>query len=103
MSYPSVWSKKKGTLSQDRIDKLEKIKEWKWCLVPLVIIKSFDDNYIELSEWVNQNNKIPSENSKNVIESRLGRWCSRQRANKRNNKLEKENINKLNKIKKWYW
>ena len=96
-------NKKKNKLDKDKIDKLDKIKGWRWTDESRAIIKSFDDNYSELVKWIEENKKIPSQSSENNIEKKLGNWTTTQKHNKKNNKLDKDKIDKLDKIKGWRW
>lgn len=96
-------NKKNGKLTQEKITKLEQIDNWYWGNEEIKIFKTFDENYNELKQWVEVNNKIPSNKSKNKIENKLGIFCSNQRQNKRNNRLTQEKIQKLEGLDYWYW
>ena len=91
-------NKKKGKLSDDKIQKLEKLTGWYWKQED-----SFDDHYDELKQWIIINNRIPYERSNDPQDKQLGSWCSRQRANKKKGKLSDDKINKLEKLIGWYW
>ena len=60
---------RKGILSKERINELEKIKDWSWG-------KDFDfkQNYNKVMTWVNKYDKIPSEKSIDETEKKLGIW-----------------------------
>lgn len=91
-------NKIKGVLSDDYIKKLEKIQGWHWSLHDLWYSK-----FLELKEWVNLYNRIPSSTSKNLIEKTLGLWCARQRVLYITNKLVETKIKILDTIRQWYW
>lgn len=90
--------KRIGILSQERIEKLENIPNFKWDS-----LESFDDKYNKLLEFIVKNNKLPSEWSKNKEEIKLATWCRRLRKEKRINQLSDEKIQKLEKISIWFW
>ncbi len=97
-------SKKNGKLEKAKIDKLEKINGWYWSAVSETrIVKTFDEHYNELIKWINLNNKFPSEKSDDDTEKKLGKFCSHKRQDKKKGKLEKDKIDKLEKINGWYW
>lgn len=91
--------KKKGKLEKDKIDKLEKLPNWRWYSSN----DSFDELHRKLIQWLNDNNKLPSEHSKNQIEKQLGIWCKNKRQHKKKGKLEKDKIDKLEKLPYWRW
>jgi effector-binding domain-containing protein len=90
--------KNNDKLSSEKIKLLEEIPGWHWGKEEL-----FYKKYDELKEWIETNNKIPNSKSKNIIESKLGKWCSRMRYYKRNNTLSEEKIKLLEEISGWYW
>jgi superfamily II DNA or RNA helicase len=90
--------KKKGSLTDDKIKKLELIKGWFWSNDDL-----FDEMREQLDTWVNKNGKIPSHGSKDKTEKQLGRWASHKRKEKKHGKLIEDKIKKLELIKGWYW
>lgn len=96
-------NKRLNKLSNDRIKKLEEINEWYWYEDEPKKLKTFDENYDAVEQWIKINKKIPSAKSKDIDEKQLGTFCSTQRKNKRNNKLSNEKIDKLEKLKYWYW
>ena len=96
-------NKKLGKLEDEIIKKLEAIPLWEWGSEEIKEVKSFDESYNELLQWTLENNKIPSKQSKNETERRLGMWCSRQRLNKKIGKLNEDQILKLEKINDWHW
>jgi superfamily II DNA or RNA helicase len=91
-------NKKGNKLEENMIKQLEKINKWYW-----EKDDHFDDNYGEVIKWVEKNERIPNEKSKDLIEKRLGIWCSNKRQNKKENKLKGERIKRLESIPAWYW
>jgi len=89
---------KKGNLTDDKIDKLNKIVGWFWNLDNI-----WDDKCSELEKWIDQNNKMPSITTVDPIEKRLGELCRSLRQSYKNNKLTKKQIKRLGKITGWYW
>lgn len=85
-------------LKKYRKQKLDKLPGWYWNLDDL-----WKNTYSKLKDWINLNNKIPSNGSKNSIEYLLGNWCSKQRQSKKKNKLSKYRENQLEKLPCWYW
>ena len=96
---------KKNNLSEDKIIKLETIKNWKWkCYMETSTISkvSFDDKVNLLKEFVEKNNgRYPSQHSKDDIEKTLGLFVGTQRKNYKKNKLSKDKIMKLEMINGW--
>jgi len=91
---------KKGILSKNMIETLEKIDLWFWTTI---IITSHEDNYQELIKFVADNNKLPSKSSKNDIERRVALWCGGQRKKYKKNKLNDDQIKKFESIDDWFW
>jgi len=85
--------KKKGKLSQEKIDLLEKIYGWKW--------EIDNENWIINYEILKKYNGVPHINYITDDGFKLGDWVGRQRLNY--NKLSQEQINMLEKIPSWYW
>ena len=56
-----------------------------------------------LLEFINKNKRIPSASSTTANEKRLGNWCYQLRKKYRENKLDKNKINTLEKISIWFW
>ena len=82
------------------------IEEWE-SNIDGKIWKMVDDwnyKYNTLKEFVKtNNNKLPVEESKDATENRLGKWCSRQRLNKKNGKISNEKIKLLEEMDGWIW
>lgn len=89
---------RKGKLSNDKKIKLENMKLWYW---------SQDDNfnnfYEKIKIWINENNRIPSQMSKNDLEKRLGKFCSHKREDKKTGKISNKRIKQLESLPHWYW
>jgi superfamily II DNA or RNA helicase len=90
--------KRNGTLSQEKIKKLELIPLWKWEEEDL-----FDKYFDDTNKFIEKYDKIPSAMSENIHEQKLGRWCARQRKHKSENTLSKERIELLETLKHWQW
>lgn len=91
---------KKKSLSQEKIILFEKIKGWIWVNDE----NDFNVMYTHVIKWVCDNNKFPSEaKNKSAFEKKLARWCGHKRNMYLNKKLLPHQIEKLNKIKGWWW
>lgn len=90
--------KRNDSLSGNRIKQLEMINGWYWNRTDF-----FNSKYNELEKWIEKNNKIPSQTSIDVVEAKLGRWCARMRNLRRNKKLDKTKIKRLEKLTGWFW
>lgn len=77
---------------------MESIKEWSWGAFREKI-KSFDVIYDDLLEWIRTHGNLPSKDSKNIYEKKIGIWCSNMKKTKKN-KLDKHKIEKLD---GWHW
>ena len=88
--------KKKGKLSQERINLLEKIPGWYW---DWDLDKFWMNNYQLLKKL----NKTPPRSYTTECGIKLGFWCDRQKGDKKKGKLSQEKINLLEKIPGWYW
>ena len=98
------YDKKKGELSDDHIQKLEKLQYWYWTDENIkIVIKSFDESYEQVKKWIEINNKLPTETIKDKYEAKLRIWCMHQRHLKKNGKLSNDKIQKLEKLNGWYW
>ena len=70
---------------------------WKMC------VRSWDDRYLELRQWIGKNKKFPSQYFDGSTESSLNLWCKEQRKCYKDNILSDERIEKMNKIANWCW
>ncbi len=95
---------KNKELDDFRIKKLELIEAWYWRDENNIIKRPWNEQYNELLEWtVNNDNKIPSIKSKDVVEKKLGEFCNNQRYLQKNKKLDEYKIKQFELIDKWYW
>lgn len=94
---------KNGILNEEKIEKLNLIEGWYWSSNIKIKFQTFEEKFYDIKNWVIVNNKIPSDYSKNEEESRLGRLCNKLRANYKKNKLNKNQIQLLEKIPNWFW
>lgn len=65
--------------------------------------QTFLNYYNNLLNFIDNNNKLPSSSSNNKDEKKLGNWAYRIRKSYKENKLEKNYIELLEKIDIWYW
>jgi len=94
-----AYKQNRSTMTNKNIELIEKLPNWYW-----KDIDPFNDKYSELIKWNLENeNRIPSNKSKNEIERKLGTFCSNHREKYKKNGLEIEKIKKLEKIIGWYW
>jgi superfamily II DNA or RNA helicase len=88
---------KKNKIQKYRIDLLEKLPNWKW--------KIFDniwmEKYISVKKYFEKNKKQPSRYSKE--EKILATWLQFQKTRHKNNKLNKNQIDLLEKLPNWKW
>jgi superfamily II DNA or RNA helicase len=76
------------------------------CYIESVLVEKenrFMVMYEKLKAWVDNNSRIPSKRSKDLIEKRLGIWCSSKRQDYKANKLSKDKVDLLEGIGGWYW
>jgi superfamily II DNA or RNA helicase len=86
--------KKKGALSQDKIDLLEKIPGWYW---------EQDQFWMNNYELLKALNETPFQSYVTDYGIKLGSWCNNQRTNKKKGTLSQDRIDLLDKIPGWYW
>ncbi|AYV84494.1 MAG: superfamily II helicase [Hyperionvirus sp.] len=94
---------KNNKLDAAKIDKLNTIEKWFWGNEIKKKIKSFDELYSELVEWIKINKKMPGLTNENSMENVFFYWCSRMKTKKTNDKLTNEQIHKLELIPNWRW
>jgi hypothetical protein len=91
---------KKGTLTQERINKLEVTHGWEWGREKTYIWEE------QKQTWITQYNKLqktPSTKSKETDEKRAGEWQSTQRKAKKQGTLSPERVAELEAIPGWTW
>lgn len=89
-------AKNKGTLSDEHIKKLEEIKEWKWGTTFNSMLQAYD-------KWTKENDKFPSQSSKNELEKKLAIWRNARCQEKKKGKLADDKINALSELSMWKW
>jgi superfamily II DNA or RNA helicase len=92
--------KKKGTLGEDKIQKLESIPGWSWDPIEDQWNKSFQ----YLKEYVKSygNSKV-HQNYINSAGFKLGAWVNTQKVNNTKGKLREDRIQKLQSVQGWTW
>ena len=93
-------AKNKNKISEDKIYKLEQLKNWKW---GIDLNNIWNEHYNELKNYLENNDRIPKNRDKDTNIRKLGQWVSNQRRNKKINRLTKERIEKLEHLKDWHW
>jgi predicted helicase len=94
--------KRSGVLNPEKIAKLESLKNWVWD----VDLDSWDEIFDKVKKYIGENEKYPTQSSKDVEIKKLGNWINTQRAIKRGKKsgvLTPEKIAKLESLKNWVW
>jgi ribosomal protein S18 len=87
-------SYKKGTLSEERIKRLETLPGWKWALLE----DTWDESFEELKALVKEHGSIPI-----AKKSTIGNWCYKQRKHHRDGNLSRERVGLLDSVPGWYW
>lgn len=90
--------KKLGNIDSDKQKLLENIPGWFWDKDEL-----FHNMLQEVKIWVDDNNKLPSQHSKDDYEKKLGSWCSVRRIERKKGKLTDEKQKILEQIPGWFW
>jgi superfamily II DNA or RNA helicase len=94
--------KKKGELSQERIEQLESIPGWLW--EPRVV---FEQNFEFLRSFVDREGhaRVPQTHLEKIKgeEFHLGAWIGKQRSKKANERLSAEYEKKLEALPGWEW
>jgi superfamily II DNA or RNA helicase len=98
-------NKKKNKISNEKIIKLEQLKNWQWELVDTTKVKkkSWEEHYEELRKFIEKNNKYPKDSGKDTNIRKIGKWVCNQRTNKKKNKISGERIKQLEKLNNWQW
>ena len=89
---------RKNKLAEYKIKMLSEISIWTWFNED-----RFEKMYDAVFKWVQINNRLPIRYSKNIEEKKLGDWCANKRFEYSVGKLNDEKINKLLKLKGWYF
>ncbi len=91
--------KRNGKISEYETKCLTQINGWYW-----IKKDPFFDGYNKLKEWVENNKRMPSQNTKiNKIEQRIAYWCCDRRKNNALGKLSEPKKIMLEKIPGWFW
>ncbi len=90
---------KNGKLSQDHIDRLEKLPEWEWSQYEA----SWEEHYEMLKQYVDRegNALVPAKHRKDGYN--LGRWVIKQRGVYQNGDLSPDRIKRLEALSGWVW
>jgi predicted helicase len=88
----------KGSLTKEKIEKMEKIPGWYWSKN-----YDFDENYKLLVDWIEENNYFPNLNKYNNAEFKLASWCRDLRTAYSTGKLDNGKIEKMEKLTGWKW
>ncbi|MGL5716621.1 MAG: helicase associated domain-containing protein [Paraclostridium sp.] len=89
---------KAGELSADRKELLEAIPYWSWNICHTDI---WERNYSELKRYVEQEGKLPANDTVTSTGCKIGSWMKKQR--NRYKKLEAEKVKLLEEIHCWRW
>jgi hypothetical protein len=93
-------SKKKNKLSKNQIEKLEELPKWSW----KAIIDKWNDGFAYLQEFVKENGHAKVHPHFEAGDGfPIGTWVSRQRNNKKKDKLPEDKIKKLEALPEWSW
>jgi hypothetical protein len=96
--WVSIQRQKKGSLSQDRIDRLESLKGWSWD----PHADQWNDGYEALIAYVAQSGDAkPPRSLKTSTGLLLGAWISNQRT--RRDSLSQDRIARLESLNGWSW
>lgn len=86
---------RKGKMSTEKSNKLEQLDCWSWGVS--VDPDNWNVNYLEVFDFIQNNNRLPKQNEKN------GDWLDRQRQKYKNQKLDVDKISNLEKLHNWTW
>jgi superfamily II DNA or RNA helicase len=96
--WVSSQRKKRESLSQDRIVRLESLKAWSWD----AFVDEWNDGYQALTDYVAKNGDArPPQNFKTTEGFALGSWVSTQRQNRESRSQDR--IARLESLKGWSW
>ncbi len=94
---------RQNLLSQPQIAELESIEGWTWNEHVCPDVRPFDIKYKELLLWIEIYERIPSKDSNDLIESKLGSFCGHIKHKKRSNLLSTDIICLFESIPGWWW
>jgi hypothetical protein len=92
-----------GKLPLFLASKLEKIPIWVWDGNDGKDMRSFDEKFEDVVEFVRIMRSLPDEISDNLNEAHLGRWCRTQKEYKKAETLKADRILRLEAIEGWQW
>jgi predicted helicase len=91
-------------LTEEQIKLLDELPNWKW---DNNLAENWNNIYIKVKKFIEENKRYPSLNSKDNYEKSLGNWIKTQKCIKRgtfkDRKLTEKQINLLNIIPNWQW
>ncbi|MGL5715780.1 MAG: helicase associated domain-containing protein [Paraclostridium sp.] len=90
---------KEGKLEADRKELLEAIPYWSWNICQT---DPWERNYSELKKYVEQEGKLPANDTVTSTGCKIGSWMMKQRRNKYK-KLEEDKVKLLEAIPYWSW
>ena len=91
---------KKGILSKERIEILEKLQYWIWTVEFDLL---WNNNLQKLIEFCNKYNRLPENKTIDKDEKRLDTWINNQRKKYKKSILSEKEIKLLEEIKYWNW
>ncbi len=95
---------KVGSLSSNKINLLNLINNWYWTDKNVkLVFKTFDERYLEVKDWIDNNHGLPSAKTEIAIELSNADWCVIIRSKYRKGKLTNEEIQKMEQINGWMW
>lgn len=95
---------KRNTLDEYKTNKLEELPNWKWIPDNTNKIKSFEESYNQLKEWIEKHQKLPNHHSTNKEEASLGNFCRLTKKKYKNDILDKDKTKKMNELGEiWKW
>jgi len=96
--------KRAGTLSEARVERLEKIPGWVWDQYRLRgELRTWEEKCSATEEYVQEHGKTPTVSARDPKVKRLGGWCNKQRVAKSSDTLSKARAERLEKIPGWFW
>jgi hypothetical protein len=99
--------KRRNKLSPEKIQKLDTLNNWDWGSKE--ITQSFTgtekwaSSFNKMKTFIEKNKRYPNRKKINNDDQYLVNWYERQRYNYKNNKLNDNQINKLNSLPNWNW